>query len=515
MARQKGTVVLLHPPRDAASMSEDELAAQLRREADVLARAKEIGMAPPRSFSVAQLEEKKRLRAQLEADGVDLVAIEAQDVATVSVRTATELAREAIEKLAPVERPAPQTPPRLPGSETTLDAFRASLAAARTAEGKTSVGREQRIWKGRVSPILGHLPIGDVTRDQIEDFRDGLDALVRERIAKGKGHGLSGKTALIIWTLVRSTFKEAVNARDRKLRVRTDDPTAGVKPPLRSPKAKKTFLYPIEFDALMACERVPLEWRETYAVAAYLYLRPGELRALTFGDVDLGAGLVHVTKAYDEEARDVKPPKTVNGIRDVPIEPSLAPLLTRLSNGKRSTDLVAPLLGTIGENKRALLFREHLEIARLTRKRLTKSTATELMVNLRSLRDSGITWLAIAGVELARIQRRAGHDDIKTTLGYVKMAEDLTGAIGTPFSPLPFAPAAESRAAGRRDRDAGAPKRAAGSPKTSKLRLLDSNPLDTNSPVLQGLSDALERATDERTIRELARAIRTLVKGGA
>ncbi len=58
-------------------------------------------------------------------------------------------------------------------------------------------------------------------------------------------------------------------------------------------------------------------------------------------------------------------------------------------------------------------------------------------MNFRSCRDSGITGLARAGVDLARMQRRAGHDDIKTTLDYVKLAEDLTGKIGVPFGPLP------------------------------------------------------------------------------
>ena len=58
-------------------------------------------------------------------------------------------------------------------------------------------------------------------------------------------------------------------------------------------------------------------------------------------------------------------------------------------------------------------------------------------MNFRSCRDSGITWLALAGVDLARMQRRAGHDDINTTLDYVKQAEDLTGKIGVPFGPLP------------------------------------------------------------------------------
>lgn len=41
-------------------------------------------------------------------------------------------------------------------------------------------------------------------------------------------------------------------------------------------------------------------------------------------------------------------------------------------------------------------------------------------VGFRSWRDTGITWLALAGIDVAKIQRRAGHDHITTTIGYVK-----------------------------------------------------------------------------------------------
>ena len=86
------------------------------------------------------------------------------------------------------------------------------------------------------------------------------------------------------------------------------------------PKSK-TFVYPSEFLKLVRCAAVPREWRELYAVACYLYLRPGELRALLWTDVDFQAGVVHVTKAYDEDSKSVKTPKTRNGVRDVPSPP--------------------------------------------------------------------------------------------------------------------------------------------------------------------------------------------------
>jgi integrase len=82
---------------------------------------------------------------------------------------------------------------------------------------------------------------------------------------------------------------------------------------------RKTFLYPKEAAALLACNDVPREWREIYAVALYTYLRPGELRVLTWADVDLDVPHFHVTMAWDYTAKDdepkTKPPKTRNGVR--------------------------------------------------------------------------------------------------------------------------------------------------------------------------------------------------------
>ena len=345
----------------------------------------------------------------------------------------------------------------------TVDSFAEDVFDRREAEGKTSVSRERRMWKARISDRLGAFPIATVTKEQIEDFRDYLDGEVRKRMAGGKADGISGKTAMILWTYVRTVFREAVNCRDRSKRVRTDDPTHGVLPPLKTRSRKKTFIYPSEFATLMACKLVPLEWRETYAVAAYLYLRPGELRALTFEHVNLGAGVVSVVAAYDEEADEVKPTKTEKGQREVPIPPMLLPLLKMMRERSKATDPVAPLLATVADNKRAILLREHLDLAKLNRPRLLEDTATTMRVNFRSLRDSGITWEALAGTPVERIQARAGHEHISTTIGYVKSVEDLHGRFGTPFGPLPFGP--KGPPIGPK-----APDRA-----KKKLRLLDSN----------------------------------------
>ncbi len=96
----------------------------------------------------------------------------------------------------------------------------------------------------------------------------------------------------------------------------------------------------------MSCEDVPLDWRQLYAVACYLYLRPGELRALLWTDVDFDAGVIHVTKAYDEDSQATKPPKTRNGVRDVPIPAALVPLLKVMRD--RAADDGAPVVPLMG-----------------------------------------------------------------------------------------------------------------------------------------------------------------------
>ena len=142
-------------------------------------------------------------------------------------------------------------------------------------------------------------------------------------------------------------------------------------------------------------------------------------------------------EAWDERSGEIKAPKTRSGIRDVPIAPALVPLLERMKKGVESSALVVPIVAGTPESKRAPRFVASLRAAGITRPRLFENTATTMAANFRSLRDSGITWLALAGVDLVKIQRRAGHDEISTTLEYVKQAEDLTGAIGEPFGPLP------------------------------------------------------------------------------
>ncbi len=286
-------------------------------------------------------------------------------------------------------------------------------------------------WKKWIAPVIGAHLITTISSKEIRGVVQKLDAA----IDVGE---IEPKTALNVWSVLTTAFKESVSSKRDDLRVRSENPCTAVRPPEKaSHEKKKSFLYPLEMRRLLACEVVPLVDRELYALAAYLYLRPGELHELRVGDVDFVAGIVNVSRAWDWRARKAKTPKTSEGSRPVPIHQSILPLLRRMCEGKGASDHVVPLLSTLNDNKLAGRFRAHLAKAGIDRSILFERSATRLQVNFRSLRDTGITWLALAKVDTIAIQRRAGHESAETTLGYIKAAEVFGIDIGTPFPTLP------------------------------------------------------------------------------
>lgn len=321
----------------------------------------------------------------------------------------------------------------------TADAWHERFVQSRDSKEQQKNGGK---WKKWVSPVLGSTPMVEVTREQIEEVRDRLDAAQRAFHEHGRGEGrIMPKTALNLWSVVTSAFKHSCSSKDRSLRVREDNPCTGVLPPDKGDSRRKPWLYPREIAKLLACElpTVPLEWRRLYAVAVYTYLRPGELAELRWSDFDLEAGVLSISRAWSWIEKSVGPPKTRNGVRRLPLAPTLVELLEVMSSGKRADALVFPRFRTMGHSKAALKIRKHLAAAGVADARLSDSSATRMHVGFRSLRDTGITWLALAGTPIQHMQRRAGHDNMQTTMGYVKEAEDLTGGtLGEPFAPLPL-----------------------------------------------------------------------------
>lgn len=323
----------------------------------------------------------------------------------------------------------------------TLDAWYALYVAHQRGLGMYGTPDTWHRW---ISPRIGHLQWNKVTPEHVEAIRDDLDAAIVARRELGPGRGrLTPRSACSVWDILRSAVTHARRSKRRDLRVlaRGHDPMLDVAPPGERGARRgriKPWIYPVEFLRLASCTRVPHSWRRLYAIACYTYLRPGELRVLRVSDIDLANNVVRVTKAWHYLLDRVKEPKTAAGYRDVPIDKHLRPLLVRAIRGLRPEDLVAPILSDEPDRSRlSEIFREHLWTAGVRRPALHEQSMLARRAVYRSWRDTGLTWLAVSGVDIVRIQRRAGHQDLRTTSGYVRQAEDLAGKLGTPFPPLP------------------------------------------------------------------------------
>lgn len=310
----------------------------------------------------------------------------------------------------------------------TVDAWHARYLAGHEC-GATHARLVAYQWGKWVSPVIGARPVRELTRDHVEDVRDALDAA----IARGV---MAPATARNVWSMVTSAMRAASASKDRSLRVHAAPLHFGVLPPTSGESRARPWLYPREWARLVACATVPLEWRRVYAVALYTGLRPMELRALEWRDVDLEARTLTVSRSWDDTARAPKAPKTAAGYRTFPLVPELVPLLAAMRGAPG--ELVAPELAAPGTRLRiAPQFRAHLLAAGVDRARLHEASPTEEPIDFRSLRDTFATWGALAGMAPNVLQRRLGHESSTTTDGYVKAAEDVTSeGVGAPFPDL-------------------------------------------------------------------------------
>jgi integrase len=305
------------------------------------------------------------------------------------------------------------------------------LKDRRERRGLRSVHDDESRLEHWVTPTLGARPVDAITRDEVEALRDALDTHVREE-------HLSWKTAENIWSVVARLFRDAAGSKLRALRVRADNPAAGVQPPDKGRARAKSFLYPSEAAALAARASNPgedLDELALFVVNAYTGLRIGELAALDLADIDLAHDDIHVHRAYDAKAKVIRETKTEAGNRHVPIEPAIKPVIAALVARRGGTGLLFPAVPA--QRDAAKHLRAMLERAGVTRAALFTSDRTRKNLTVHDLRATAITWWAVRGDDAVKIQRRAGHEDFNTTLGYIREAENRRAGFGSPFPPVP------------------------------------------------------------------------------
>jgi integrase len=117
---------------------------------------------------------------------------------------------------------------------------------------------------------------------------------------------------------VRNAFMplQAIYRWARRRELARVDPTNGVELPLDRERRDR-FVPRDEIERRLAA--LPVNDRRLWASAFYVGLRYGELMALRWSDVNMASGVIHVQLSHGPQAHVTGTPKSIAGVRRVPI----------------------------------------------------------------------------------------------------------------------------------------------------------------------------------------------------
>jgi integrase len=271
--------------------------------------------------------------------------------------------------------------------------------------------------------LLGHRKARSITRQDVEFCRDY--ALEKGKTRGGTpGSGLSPRTVRLMLSSLSAAFTHA--EQDGLISV---NPCRFVKPPraVRAPLSAWTetearrFLEAASRDRLHAC------W-----IFSLLGMRRGEVCGLRWADVDLDAGMVSIrqSRVLVGAVVSARPPKTVNGIRRLPLWPGLVGLLKQLQARQGAEMLEA---GSAYQSSGLVASDElggpiHPEWYSDTFARLCKEAGVR-RVRLHDARHTACSLLEHAGVPVSIIARWAGHHSGTFTMDRYVHADDVDLAV--------------------------------------------------------------------------------------
>ena len=246
----------------------------------------------------------------------------------------------------------------------------------------TRTGYESKL-DGHVLPRLGDVPLRDLEPYVLDRWRDDL-------IGK-----LSGRSALHVYRVLSTALNRAV-----KWRLIVANPLDAVDPPRARVREIDTLTAEEALAYLRAFDGHALGPLVTIGIATGL--RPCELAALTWADVDLGSSSVTVSRGLHERKGEVwfEQPKSERSRRVVSL-PDWAVAALRPVRG------LGPLTAHEGAHMPptmiARLYRAHTAAAGLR------------YLPLRDLRHTHATLMLEAGVDIVVVSRRLGHSTIAVT----------------------------------------------------------------------------------------------------
>lgn len=249
--------------------------------------------------------------------------------------------------------------------------------------------------------VIGGLKMEEIRLTNVKRCLNSMEGLSKDYINKG-------------YNTLREIFREAM-AND----LITKDPTIGLKRPKSAEKVDRRALTDEERKQLK--EAISRHDRGSFfGMMLACGLRPGEVRALSWTNVDLKNKRLTVKHAIEDGTKNIKAPKSKAGERTIPIPDWYMPII----GGIKRTDSLLVFPDANGEviNKEACRrswhsFAREIDImngAKLHRNKIIVHAFAQDLTPY-NLRHTYCTELAEKGVDLRTAQYLMGHSDIKMT----------------------------------------------------------------------------------------------------
>lgn len=279
-----------------------------------------------------------------------------------------------------------------------------------------------RAWRLHIEPDgLGPHRLSEIRRADWQAFVDRLAA-----------KGLAGSTIRNILNPVQVVYRRAIQ-RDEV----SSNPTLNLELPAADGQRER-FATREEAARLLAA--LPIEDRALWATAFYAGLRRGELRALRWRDINLGAALIAVSRSWDDKEGEGET-KSKSGLRRVPIVDALADALH--AHAERTGSAADALVfGTEGRpfepstaRRRALAAwaRANAAIHAAAAERGEDVDQADMLVpiTLHECRHTFASLMIAAGVNAKALSAVMGHASIAITFDrYGKLMPGAEGAAG-------------------------------------------------------------------------------------
>ena len=272
---------------------------------------------------------------------------------------------------------------------------------------KTSQKSFNGIYKNWISPFLGNLKAGKVTRLEIQKF-------VNQISDKGR----SPKTVRNIYAFTTGIFKYAV-----EMNLIADTPCKNIKLPKKEKVESKFYSLDDVNKMLKAIDTLSDEdyqYKIIIQIALFGGLRKGEILGLDWDDVDFENCTLHIQRSRQQETGGAiyeDTPKTLNSIRKIVLPEQIFTNLRSLKSyqaqkqleGKYRIKSNAIFINAIGEPIGPQV------LQRRFKKFCVENNLTYL--GLHALRHTHASILtSMNEVDLTSMSKRLGHSQISTTL---------------------------------------------------------------------------------------------------